>query len=130
MITKNPMQLKAYIKKKAAEKHISAQLVMQNYMLERLLERISLSPYKHNFIIKGGFLVSAIVGLDTRATMDLDTTIKGFTLTHEAILSIFKDVCAVQIDDDVVCCFFLVGFHLVCHFAAPSCNFFSAAIHS
>ena len=54
MITKNPMQLKAYIKKKAAEKHISAQLVMQNYMLERLLERISLSPYKHNFIIKGG----------------------------------------------------------------------------
>ena len=99
MITKNPMQLKAYIKKKAAEKHISAQLVMQNYMLERLLERISLSPYKHNFIIKGGFLVSAIVGLDTRATMDLDTTIKGFTLTHEAILSIFKDVCAVQIDD-------------------------------
>ena len=101
MITKNPMQLKAYIKKKAAEKHISAQLVMQNYMLERLLERISLSPYKHNFIIKGGFLVSAIVGLDTRATMDLDTTIKGFTLTHEAILSIFKDVCAVQIDDVV-----------------------------
>lgn len=101
MITKNPMQLKAYIKEKAAEKHISAQLVMQNYMLERLLERISLSPYKHNFIIKGGFLVSAIVGLDTRATMDLDTTIKGFTLTHEAILSIFKDVCAVQIDDDV-----------------------------
>ena len=45
--------------------------------------------------------MSAIVGLDTRATMDLDTTIKGFTLTHEAILSIFKDVCAVQIDDDV-----------------------------
>lgn len=45
MITKNPMQLKAFIKNKAAEKHISAQLVMQNYMLERLLERISLSPY-------------------------------------------------------------------------------------
>ena len=49
MITKNPMQLKAFIKKKAAEKNISAQLVMQNYMLERLLERISLSKYKHNF---------------------------------------------------------------------------------
>ena len=62
MITKNPMQLKAFIKNKAAEKHISAQLVMQNYMLERLLERISLSPYKNNFIHKGGFLISAIVG--------------------------------------------------------------------
>ena len=56
MITKNPMQLKAFIKKKSAEKNISAQLVMQNYMLERLLERISLSKYKHNFILKGGFL--------------------------------------------------------------------------
>ena len=51
MITRNPMQLKAYIKKKATEKHISAQLVMQNYMLERLLERISLSKYKNDFII-------------------------------------------------------------------------------
>ena len=74
---------------------------MQNYMLERLLERISLSPYKHNFILKGGFLISAIVGLDTRTTMDLDTTIKGFTLTHEAIRTIFTDICAVPITDDV-----------------------------
>ena len=101
MITKNPMQLKAFIKNKAAEKHISAQLVMQNYMLERLLERISLSPYKNTFILKGGFLISAIVGLDTRATMDLDTTIKGFTLTHEVIRKIFTEICAVQIADDV-----------------------------
>lgn len=77
MITRNPMQLKAFIKKKAAEKNISAQLVMQNYMLERLLERISLSTYKNNFILKGGFLISVIVGLDTRTTMDLDTTINN-----------------------------------------------------
>lgn len=101
MITKNPMQLKAFIKKKAAEKNISAQLVMQNYMLERLLERISLSAYKQNFILKGGFLISAIVGLDTRATLDLDTTIKGFTLTHESIRRIFEEICAVEIADDV-----------------------------
>lgn len=104
MITKNPMQLKAFIKKKAAEKNISAQLVMQNYMLERLLERISLSRYKHNFILKGGFLISAIVGLDTRATMDLDTTIKGFALTHESIreiFEIFEEICAVEVADDV-----------------------------
>ena len=85
MITTNPMQLKAFIKKKAAEKNISAQLVMQNYMMER-------SSYKHNFILKGGFLISAIVGLDTRATMDLDTTIKGFTLTHEKIYSVFEEI--------------------------------------
>ncbi len=101
MITKNPMQLKAFIKRKAAEKNISAQLVMQNYMLERLLERISLSTYKKNFILKGGFLISAIVGLDTRATMDLDTTIKGFTLTHESIREIFEEICMIEIEDDV-----------------------------
>lgn len=101
MITKNPMQLKAFIKKKAAEKNISAQLVMQNYMLERLLERISLSSYKYNFILKGGFLISTIVGLDTRATMDLDTTIKGFTLTHESIRVVFGEICDVEVADDV-----------------------------
>ncbi len=101
MITRNPMQLKAIIKKEAAEKKISAQLVMQNYMLERLLERISISEYKHNFILKGGFLISAIVGLDTRATMDLDTTIKGLTLTHEVVGEIFTKICAIPIEDDV-----------------------------
>ena len=101
MITNNPMQFKAFIKKKAAEKHISAQLVMQNYMLERLIERISLSKYKQNFIIKGGFLISAIVGLDTRTTMDLDTTIKGFTLTHESIRKIFEEICKIETEDDV-----------------------------
>ena len=101
MITKNPMQLKAFIKNKAAEKHISAQLVMQNYMLERLLERISLSDYKYNFILKGGFLISAIVGLDTRATMDLDTTIKGFDLTHKNLKQIFSYICSVHVDDDI-----------------------------
>jgi predicted nucleotidyltransferase component of viral defense system len=96
------MQVKAFIKKKAAEKNISAQLVMQNYVLERLIERISLSPYKQNFILKGGFLISAIVGLDTRATMDLDTTIKGFDLTHEIIRNIFEEVCNVRVEDDVL----------------------------
>lgn len=101
MITKNPMQFKAFIKKKAAEKNISAQLVMQNYMLERLLERISLSNYKYNFILKGGFLISVIVGLDTRATMDLDTTVKGLPLTHESIREIFMEICDMEIEDDV-----------------------------
>lgn len=101
MITNNPMQLKAYIKKMAAEKNLSAQLVMQNYMIERLLERVSLSKYKRNFILKGGFLIAAIVGLDTRATMDLDTTIKGFELTHDIIRSIFEDICKIKIKDDV-----------------------------
>ena len=95
------MQFKAVIKKMAKEKNISPQLVMQNYMLERLLERISLSNYHNNFIFKGGFLISSIVGLSSRATMDLDTTIKGFTLTHNSITAIFKEICDIEIDDDI-----------------------------
>lgn len=81
MRTKNAMQLKAMIKKVATAKNISPQLTMQNYMLERILARIEKSPYRSNFILKGGFLIAAIVGIDSRTTMDLDTTIIGFNLT-------------------------------------------------
>ena len=101
MITKNSMQLKALIKKKAAEKNIRAQLVMQTYMLERLLKRISISKYKHNFILKGGFLISAIVGLHSRATKDLDTTLTGLVLSHPVIKNVFEDVCALDVDDNL-----------------------------
>lgn len=101
MITTNAMQLKAIVKNKAAEKKISAQLVMQNYLMERLLERISLSRFQQNFILKGGFLIAAIVGLDTRTTMDLDTTIKGLTLTHESIQAIFTEILQINSDDNI-----------------------------
>lgn len=101
MKTKNAMQLKALIRNKAKEWGISPQLVLQNYMLERLLERMSKSKYANNFIIKGGFLLSSIVGLSSRATMDLDTTIKGFTLTKEALNEIITEICQIKIDDDI-----------------------------
>ena len=99
---KNAMQLKAYIKNLAKEKHISAQLVLQNYMLERLLERISVSAYHDNFILKGGFLLAAMVGLDTRATMDMDVTIKGLPVTKETISKMFVNICKIHLDDDIV----------------------------
>lgn len=98
---KNAMQLKAYVKNLAKEKKISAQIVLQNYMLERLLERISVSEYRDNFILKGGFLLAAMVGLDTRATMDMDATIKGLPVTKEAISQIFIDICQIHIEDDI-----------------------------
>lgn len=98
---KNSMSLKAYIKNKAIEKKVPAQLVMQNYMLERLLARISSSNYKNNFILKGGFLISAIVGIDSRTTMDLDGTIKGFNLSKESINYIFNDICKIDLKDNI-----------------------------
>lgn len=82
---RNAMQLKAIVKNIAKEKHISAQLVLQNYMLERFLERVTLSDYRDNYIIKGGFLIASMVGLDSRATMDMDATIKGYPVDEGTI---------------------------------------------
>ncbi len=103
------MQLKAIIKNLAKEKHISAQLVMQNFMLERLLERISVSKYQQNFILKGGFLIAAMVGLDTRATMDMDATIKGLPVNEQTIREMFGEICRIELDDDVSFSFRSIG---------------------
>lgn len=98
---KDAMQLKAYIKNKALENKVSAQLVMQNYMLERLLQRISLSSFSNKLILKGGFLISAIVGIDQRTTMDMDTTIKNYPVTIETVTSMFEEICNIFVDDEI-----------------------------
>ena len=95
------MKFKAIINKFAKENKIAAQAVLQTYMLERFLERISLSNYKNNFILKGGMLISSIIGIDSRTTMDMDTTIKGFKLNKENILNIMSEICDIKIDDNV-----------------------------
>ena len=98
---KNAMQLKALIKNLAKEKCISAQLVLQNYMLERFLERISLSSYRDNYIIKGGFLIASMVGLDTRATMDMDATIKGYPVKEDSIRKMIEEILGIPIEDGI-----------------------------
>ena len=98
---KNPMQLKALIKNMAKEKNIAAQLVLQNYMLERFLERVSLSDYKDKYIIKGGFLISSMVGLSSRSTMDMDATIKGYPVNEDSVRKMIEDIMAMHIEDDV-----------------------------
>ena len=71
------MSLKAKIRNYAKKNNIAAQVVLQNYMFERFLARLSESEYKDKFVIKGGMLIAAIVGLDTQSTMDLDATLRG-----------------------------------------------------
>lgn len=96
------MSLKAKIRNIAKQKNIPAQVILQNYMFERLLVRLSASEYKEKFVLKGGMLVAAIVGLDNRATMDMDTTLKNLPLTPEAIRSALEDICNIAFDDGVV----------------------------
>ena len=98
----NAMSLKAKIRNIAKQKNIPAQIILQNYMFERLLVRLSASEYKEKFVLKGGMLVAAIVGLDNRATMDLDTTLKNLPLTPEAIRSALERICATPFDDGVI----------------------------
>ena len=98
---RNTMSFKAIINNIAKENKVSAQSILQTYMLERLLERISVSKYKDNFILKGGMLISAILGIDSRTTMDMDTTIKGFSLTEENINNIMNEICNIDLKDDV-----------------------------
>ena len=97
----NTMSLKSIIKNIAKKNKVTAQAVLQTYMLERLLERISKSKYKDNFILKGGMLISAMLGIDSRATMDIDTTIKGFRLNKENIENIFNEICKIDLEDNV-----------------------------
>ena len=95
------MSLKAKIRNIAKQKNIPAQVILQNYMFERLLVRLSMSEFKEKFVLKGGMLVAAIVGLDNRATMDMDTTLKNLPLTPEAIRTALEDICNISCEDDV-----------------------------
>ena len=97
----NAMSLKAKIRNIAKQKNIPAQVILQNYMFERLLVRLSVSEYKEKFVLKGGMLVAAIVGLDNRATMDLDTTLKNLPLTPEAIRSALENIATIPFDDGI-----------------------------
>ena len=100
MKTRDAAQLKARINAMAKEAGIPAQAMMQSYLLERLLERLSNSPWRNNVVIKGGVLISSLVGVSSRTTMDLDTTVRGFDLTHESAERAFREIISVQADDD------------------------------
>ena len=105
----NAMQLKAIIKNIAKKKNISASLVLQNYVLERFLERVSLSQYRDNYVVKGGFLIASMVGLDSRATMDMDATIKGYPVNEESLQKMIEDIIAVPVSDDITFRFMSIG---------------------
>ena len=96
------MSLKGRIKNYAKNNNIAAQVVLQNYMFECFLSRLSVSEYNDKFVIKGGMLIAAIVGLDTRTTMDLDTTLRNLPLTEEKIKEAIDIICKIDIQDDIV----------------------------
>ena len=95
------MQFKAEIRNVAERSGVPAQAVLQNFMLERLLERISLSPYKENLVLKGGMLIASLVGTAFRTTMDMDATVRARSLDQATIRKMLEDICALALDDEV-----------------------------
>lgn len=98
---KTSTQLKSLVRNFSKKSNVEAEILLRNFMLERFLERIAASKYKHNFILKGGMLIAAMVGIDTRTTMDMDATIKGQTLTAPEITATIEDILAIPVDDGV-----------------------------
>ena len=98
---KNRDSLKAKISKLAAKTNISNKYIIQTFMFEALLKRISVSEYKDKFIIKGGLLLSSIFGVNLRSTMDLDTTIKGLPLNMQTIENVINKIISIDLADNI-----------------------------
>ena len=97
----NGEKLKNKIKKRAKEIGAQPQELMQMYFFERLLYRISISEYKFNFILKGGLLLSAIIGDERRTTSDMDTMVKGIDIKSDKLLKIINKIINIKTNDDI-----------------------------
>ena len=97
----NIESIKGKIRSLAEKKNLKSQEVLQIYFFERFLERLSKSNYKNNFVIKGGFLISSLIGIENRTTMDMDTTIKGIPLKEEKIKEIVDEIININVDDGI-----------------------------
>ena len=97
----NIESIKGKIRSLAEKKNLKSQEVLQIYFFERFLERLSKSQYKNNFVIKGGFLISSLIGIENRTTMDMDTTIRGIALKEERIKEIVEEIININVDDGI-----------------------------
>ena len=99
---KTPEQLKGTIRSMAAKRKLRAQEVLQMFLFERILERLANSKYKKNFILKGGLLISSMIGISERTTMDMDTTVRGIQMEEDDIVRIVKGILTVDVDDGIL----------------------------
>jgi len=98
---KTPEQLKGTIRSMATKKNLRAQGVLQMFLFERILERLANSDYQKNFILKGGLLISSMIGISERTTMDMDTTVRGIQMEDDDIVRIIKEILTVDVGDGI-----------------------------
>ena len=98
---KSASQLKGKIKNLSGKDAKKAESYVRLFFMERFLERVSVSDYRHNFILKGGLLTSSLLGIDLRTTMDIDTTVTAIDLNENEIRRIVESICTVEMDDNI-----------------------------
>lgn len=96
---KGARRVKDLIRNKAEGDSSRSQALLRHYAMERFLERLANSPYRDNFVLKGGMLMSSLVGVDQRSTMDIDATVKGLTLDTGNALKVVEEIAVVELDD-------------------------------
>lgn len=98
---KTPEQLKGAIRSMAAKKNLRAQEVLQMFLFERIIDRLAASSFRDNFILKGGLLISSMIGISERTTMDMDTTVRGIQMEEDEIVSAVKEIIAMDVGDGI-----------------------------
>ncbi|WP_314908278.1 nucleotidyl transferase AbiEii/AbiGii toxin family protein [Oribacterium asaccharolyticum] len=98
---KTPEQIKGAIRNISKKTGVNPNSLLQMCLFEGILEKLSKSKYSENFILKGGLLISSLIGVDMRSTMDMDTTLKGIPLNEESISNILNEILAIEIDADI-----------------------------
>ena len=94
-------QLKDKVRNMSGGNSTKAQTLIRNFIMERFLERITLSEYRDNFVLKGGMLVASLIGSDMRATMDIDATVRSLTISMDKAREIIESISAIQLDDGI-----------------------------
>lgn len=107
----NSMQLKGKLKNISKEKDIDFNTLLRLYMYDRFLERLSKSKYRNNFILKGGFYLSTLFGVENRTTMDIDTAFRNANFDEKTIVKMIKEIIAIEIEDNAKLNF--VGIELI-----------------
>lgn len=101
----NSMQIKDKLKNISRSKNINFNLLLRNYMYERFIERLAVSKYKDNFILKGGYYLSTLFGVQSRSTMDIDLSLKNETLSFDNIKNIVNEIISINLKDNAVILF-------------------------
>lgn len=98
---KTPEQLKGAIRNIATKRNLKPQEVLQMFLFERILDRLSTSKYRDNFILKGGLLISSMIGIGERTTMDMDTTVRGLPMEEDTLVRIVQEIIAIDVGDGI-----------------------------